>query len=216
MTDTTRPPAASRPGLLEQDNYGVALAAAAEELAGRDPDRLAALLGVRQPDDAHLELDFFAEPVRVATDTWTVTGAGGEPLPSPEQILVLHYLLGGDARPLDRSDDWLAYRELPEASFYAAAFARQVCQPLAHHFGEAPEKLTALVGRWGSTAGELGDASLQLEALPGLHLVLVVWAGDDDFPPEGNVLFNRDVGTCLTAEDAAVLADMALRRVLPA
>ncbi len=64
--------------------------------------------------------------------------------------------------------------------------------------------------------GEQGDASLVFPALPHVAVCFQIWAGDEDFQAEANVLFSRSTGRCLTAEDAAVLADVALRRILAA
>lgn len=214
MTDAKIPPGARRPGLLEQDNYEVAHRAAAARLAARDPALLAARAGLRRAGPDDLALTLLGEDVQVALPSGTVS-RGGAPLPLWEQILVLHYVLGVAEHPLDGpGDGWLAYRELPEASFYAAAFTRQVCQPLAARFGDDPAALAALAGRWGAVAGDTGDASLVFDVLPHVRLALVLWAGDADFPAEGNVLFSPSTASCLSAEDAAVLADVVLRLVL--
>jgi len=60
------------------------------------------------------------------------------------------------------------------------------------------------------------DFDLLKHRFPHVRLAFVLWAADEDFPAEANVLFSRSTAGCLTAEDAAVLADVALRGVLKA
>jgi hypothetical protein len=36
----------------------------------------------------------------------------------------------------------------------------------------------------------------------------MIWRGDDEFPPEGNILFDRSISHFLSAEDIAWLAGM--------
>ncbi|MBW1912080.1 MAG: DUF3786 domain-containing protein, partial [Deltaproteobacteria bacterium] len=47
-------------------------------------------------------------------------------------------------------------------------------------------------------------------ALPLAPLALVLWKGDDEFPPEGNILFDKNISKILSAEDMAWLAGMAV------
>jgi hypothetical protein len=208
-----------RPGLLEQDNYGVALQEAVAQMRAANLGLQADRAGAR-PGPEGLVLSFFGAPVRIDPEQGQVTAReSGQALPLWEQILVLHYLLGAADGLAELAGDWVAFRELPEAAFYDTAFRQQVAEPLARRFGSGPnalQALKALQGRWGTTAGEQGDASLVFPAFPHVRICFQIWAADEDFPAEANVLFSRSAAACLTAEDAAVLADVALRGVLKA
>jgi hypothetical protein len=41
-----------------------------------------------------------------------------------------------------------------------------------------------------------------------IPVVLVLWQGDEEFPPDGNILFDRSISKILPAEDIAWLAGM--------
>ena len=45
-------------------------------------------------------------------------------------------------------------------------------------------------------------------ALPLVPLALILWKGDDEFPPEGNILFDRSITSIFSAEDVAWLSGM--------
>ena len=39
-------------------------------------------------------------------------------------------------------------------------------------------------------------------------MLLILWKGDDEFPPEGSILFDRGINKILSAEDIAWLSGM--------
>jgi hypothetical protein len=39
-------------------------------------------------------------------------------------------------------------------------------------------------------------------------VALIIWKGDEEFPPEGNILFDRNILKMLSAEDIAWLSGM--------
>jgi hypothetical protein len=50
--------------------------------------------------------------------------------------------------------------------------------------------------------------------LPQVPLRLILWAGDDEFAPEANILFDDTAGEILSPEDAAWLAGMLVYRMM--
>ncbi len=61
---------------------------------------------------------------------------------------------------------------------------------------------------YGATPMEQGDLAVKIQALPLVPVALILWKGDDEFPPEGTILFDRSVSRVLSAEDIAWLAGM--------
>jgi hypothetical protein len=80
---------------------------------------------------------------------------------------------------------------------------------LVQTFGHNPEQLLELAtASFGAKPFDQGDCSMVVTALPLVPVALVLWRGDDEFPPEGNILFDRSVARILSAEDVAWLAGM--------
>jgi hypothetical protein len=132
-------------------------------------------------------------------------------------ILLLHYLLG--ANGVAPAGTWSAYRELPDALFYAASFARRAEEPLAHAFAAsigAVDGFRAASRALGGDALTLGDASFRFVALPRVDVAVVVWAGDDEEPGEARVLFDASAGHYLPAEDLAGLGGQLAHRLISA
>ena len=148
--------------------------------------------------------DFVAQSVRVGLDPVSVAGAKGEEISLTDQVLILHYLNQADGRPV--KGEWIAFREIPGAQSYHAAFYKRAMAPLLAGFGQSPELLPKIAGFMNPEQGEGADASVIVRAFPNVPLMLQVWAGDEDFPAEANVLFDKSVSGYMSSEDAAWVA----------
>jgi len=194
------------------DDYKTAVELARAGLTEKNPKRIADLCGAAfEPGSdgkAVLHLDFLARGIDVTWPELSVSySASGDELPIQEQILVLHYLNG--AKGVEPTGQWVAYQEIPDGKFYLDAFVRRAKNPMVQVFGNRPELLVKLAGeRYGAQPLNQGDLSMRVQALPMVPVLLILWRGDDEFPPEGTILFDRNISEILSAEDIAWLAGM--------
>jgi len=194
------------------DDYKTAVELARAGLTEKNPKRIADLCGAAfEPDSegkAVLQLDFLGRRIAVTWPELSVSySASGDELPIQEQILLLHYLNG--AKGAAPTGQWVAYQEIPDGKFYLDAFVRRAKNPMVQVFGNRPELLVKLAGeRYGAQPLNQGDLSMRVQALPMVPVLLILWRGDDEFPPEGTILFDRNISEILSAEDIAWLAGM--------
>jgi hypothetical protein len=83
---------------------------------------------------------------------------------------------------------------------------KRAITPLVSCFGDNPDGFKKVGARIGELMPEPGDMAVKVLALPRVPVVLSLWRGDDEFPPEGNVLFDASVTAYLPTEDIAYLA----------
>jgi len=185
------------------DDYAAAFDLAARALKAKDPVRVAALAGADFQEGA-LGLRFLDQEVRVDLDPVQVRRTDGREIPLTDQVLVLHYLSQADGRPL--AGEWVAYRDIPGAEVYHPVFYQRAVAPLLKAFGSRPELLEELAAVYPSYPGQAGDVSVVVQAFARVPLQLIIWAGDDEFPAEANILLDRSVNGYLTAEDVAWVA----------
>jgi len=133
-------------------------------------------------------------------------------IPLQEQVLILHYLMA--ANPPSLAGRWVAYREIPGASFYFSAFVKRAVDPLKQVFGSNLAGLKRAASLLGGAAIEAGDAGFEFKVFPRLPLQLILWEGDDEFAPEANILFDASVGKQLSPEDIAWLASLLVYRLI--
>ena len=136
----------------------------------------------------------------------------GDLVPIQEKILILHYLL--TARGESMRQIPITFRQVEEGPFYYSAFTKRALDPLAQTFGGEPRGLLDCGSRLGAVATELGDASITLKALPRVPVTFVIWGGDDELPPQANILFDESIVSYLPTEDIVVLSSMIVYRLI--
>ena len=53
-----------------------------------------------------------------------------------------------------------------------------------------------------------GDIAYQLEIFPGYLVQMILWEGDEEFPPSSQILFSDNFPISFQAEDMAVMGDV--------
>jgi hypothetical protein len=73
-----------------------------------------------------------------------------------------------------------------------------------------------VAARLGGEPQELGDAAARFLAFPLVPVTHVLWRGDEEFPPEANILFDETIAQHLPTEDIAALAGASVYRLMAA
>lgn len=196
------------------DDYIQAKAIAAEKLAESSIETIARRAGFEVTGAQQLTICFLDRSYRIS---WPDCGfkdadVSQREVPIQEQVLILHYLMG--AIDPDPSGNWIAYREIPGASFYFSAFVKRAIDPLKAVFGQNIKGFIAAAGVLGGIDCGSGDAGYEFRVFPKVPLRLILWEGDAEFGPEANILFDDSAGRMLSAEDAAWLAGMLVYSLL--
>jgi len=198
------------------DDYSNAFNIALEELKTKDIQRVASASGgaFSEADGvSYLEIPFIERLARITLPegTFEDLNAGGE-IPIQEKVLILHYL--NSATGLKPTNDWITYREVPDGSFYYQAFVSRAINPLKGVFGENPDILQELAPLLKGEPVEEGDVGFLFKPFPHTPIKLILWRGDDEFPPEGNILLDRAIIEYLSAEDIAWVSGMVVYRLM--
>jgi len=128
-----------------------------------------------------------------------------ETIPLRDKILILHYLSQAKGTPL--ANKIISYKELPEGSNYFPIFSKRAVKPILDHFGREPERLVDVAAKLGGFEVDYGDVAVTINAFPRVPITFVLWKGDEEFPPEGNILFNSTISDYLSTEDINVLCE---------
>jgi len=125
------------------------------------------------------------------------------PVELRDKILILHYLITASGRPL--SSELISFKALGEGLAYYPNFSQRVIQPLLTAFGQNPDNMLKSAIWLGGVKSDYGDLAATIPAFPRVPLTLVLWRGDDEFPPSVNILFDRTASDYLPLEDLIVL-----------
>jgi len=126
-------------------------------------------------------------------------------VPLKDKILILHYLTQAKGTPT--SDKLIAYKELPEGASYFPTFSKRAIKPLVDYFGKEPHLLVDEAAKLGGHKADYGDAAVTINAFSQVPITFVLWRGDEEFPPEGNIMFDSTISDYLSTEDINVLCE---------
>lgn len=198
------------------DDFLNALALAREKLPEHDPEvicrnAVAELLPLNA--GSRIVLPFFQKRVNITYPEGQVEYADGEAkLSLQEQGLILHYLLGARDIPLTHTP--ITFREIPSGEFYYQPFLKRAQVPLVQTFGANHELFRQAGSKLGGIDAKMGDLSLTFRPFPKIPLTFILWREDDEFPPEGNILFDASVKHHLSGEDIAFLAGTVVYKLM--
>lgn len=177
------------------------------DFGNSNPEQMAARSRVEYDQgDKLFNVRFLGSDYVVSFPDGSVKGPGGAKAPQAVRILILHYLACASGIP--PNGRLISFKEMPSGSIYVEPFTQRAINPLVRIFGKEPEKLIEAAERLGGSRYELGDAAVSLPFFPLVPIIYVLWLGDDEFPPSGNVLFDSTAPTHLATEDFAILAGM--------
>ncbi|NJL58992.1 MAG: DUF3786 domain-containing protein [Desulfobacteraceae bacterium] len=195
------------------DDYIHAIKIAAESLSTQPPDLLSTQSGFEMTEQSALRVPFLDRVYRIDYPSFGFSdeSQADKQIPLQEQVLILHYLQG---RHKPGAGKWIAYREIPGASFYFSAFVKRAIDPLKKTFGANVAGLIKAAGVLGGKKSDTGDAGFEFQLFPNIALRVILWAGDEEFPPEANILFQDSICDILSPEDSAWLAGMLVYRLI--
>jgi hypothetical protein len=138
-------------------------------------------------------------------DVKILLGDGGTEASLRDKILILHYF--AEAKGIQATGKLIAYKQLPGGISYFPAFSRRAIAPLVKHFGKSPELLRKAAAKLGGREADYGDLSMTINAFDHVPITLVLWRGDEELAPNGNILFDANISDYLSTEDITVLTE---------
>jgi hypothetical protein len=144
-----------------------------------------------------------------------VTAADFQPAEIISQLNI--YTLLGFASPQARfQDDWVPFRELRGASPFTMAFENHVLAPLAMTFSGQVERLVQAYRTLGGTNLSHSDAGGQINAFACIPVRFLFWDGDDEFPAQATILYDRSATDFIHVESTVSLAMEGIERLAAA
>lgn len=129
----------------------------------------------------------------------------------PAQIYLIRFLLEGKACAGNGS--FLTYREMPWGDVYLTPFTGRCIKRAAFTFGTRIDAFRRACESMNAVPIRYGDAAYQIEVMPGFEIRMIVWEGDDEFPPNSQILFTDNFGVSLSAEDRTVTGDLVITEI---
>ena len=136
---------------------------------------------------------------------------GGAIPPLPTQTFLLRYLLEG--KTVAWNGAWKTFREMPWGELYIKPYTGRVLTRAAFTFGTRVDAFRAAGEKMGATPVAHGDAGFQFQFIDGYQMQIMVWEGDEEFPPNAQVIYSDNFENGFAAEDRVVAGDILISAI---
>ena len=136
---------------------------------------------------------------------------GGKLPPLPTQTFLLRYLL--ESKSAAWAGEWKTFREMPWGEMYIKPYTGRVLTRAAFTFGTRVAAFRAAAEKMGAAPVKHGDAGFQFDLVGDYKMQILVWEGDDEFPPNAQVLYSDNFADGFAAEDRVVAGDILISTI---
>lgn len=147
--------------------------------------------------------------------TWpdyTITPRDGGPVPNlPTQTFLLRILL--EAREFPRTGEWKTFREMPWGELYIKPFTGRCLTRAAFTFGTRLAAFRTACEKLGGVPLKHGDAGYEFPFYGPYAMEVLVWEGDDEFPPNAQILYTDNFAQGFAPEDRVVAGDILINHI---
>ena len=162
-------------------------------------------------DGEAFSLTLLGKEYRITHPDGTVTAADASEPPLPTQTFLLRYLLEG--KEVSWGGGWKTFREMPWGEMYIKPYTGRVLTRAAFTFGTRLDAFRAACVKMGAVPVPHGDAGYLFDFLGSFQMQILVWAGDEEFPPSAQVLYSDNFADGFAAEDRVVAGDILISTV---
>jgi hypothetical protein len=131
-----------------------------------------------------------------------------------EELCILTYLINSKDLPI--ADKLSAAQGLPGGQFFFRGPHKLPAEKLEEVFGQCPQRLYDITGKFGAKKCEFGDASIELYVLPRIPLTIVIWQGDEEFGARASILFDETAAAQLPLDALWAAANLAIKALVKA
>ena len=131
--------------------------------------------------------------------------------PLPVQTFLLRYLL--ESKTVSWGGTWKTFREMPWGEMYIKPYTGRVLTRAAFTFGTRVAAFRAAAEKMGATPLPHGDAGYQFDLIGNYRMQIMVWEGDEEFPPNAQVIYSDNFAAGFAAEDRVVAGDILISTI---
>ena len=151
-------------------------------------------------------IEYLSQSYRVTMPNIEILPADSqEGAPIRDKVVILHYLLSAKGTPI--TDKLIAFKELPGGDNYFRTFSKRAIEPLVEHFRGQSHLLIDAARKLDGHRATYGDVAVAIDAFSRVPITIILWQGDEEFPPQGSMLFNASISDYLSTYDITILCE---------
>ena len=197
---------------IENHKEEVPFAYYEEKFRSLDPQDVVARLADVQWDGNGFSVKLLGRDFLISYPEYAITAKdGGSVPPLPTQTFLLRYLL--ECKDVAWTGQWKTFREMPWGELYIKPYTGRVLTRAAFTFGTRLDAFRKAAEKMGAVAVPHGDAGYLFELVSGYQIQILAWAGDEEFPPNAQILYSDNFAEGFAAEDRVVAGDILISSI---
>ena len=197
---------------IENHKEEVPFAHYEEKFRALDPASVTVRLAGVQWDGKEFTLKLLGKAYAISHPDYAIRALDEETLPSlPTQTFLLRYLL--ECKEVAWRGEWKTFREMPWGELYIKPYTGRVLTRAAYTFSFKLDAFRKAAEKMGATPVKHGDAGFLFDLIGGYQMQIMIWAGDEEFPPNAQVLYSDNFADGFAAEDRVVAGDILISTI---
>ena len=197
---------------IENHKEEVPFAHYEEKFRSLDPADAEARLSALKWDGQNFTVKLLGREFQISHPDYAITPVDGGVIPPlPVQTFLLRYLL--ECKDVAWAGQWKTFREMPWGELYIKPYTGRVLTRAAFTLGTRLDAFRKAAAQMGAEAVSHGDAGYQFELVSGYYMQILAWAGDDEFPPNAQILYSDNFADGFAAEDRVVVGDILISTI---
>ena len=185
-----------------------------QELALQNPESVCQRAGCEyDPDQQSFRLVMWGRDYIIHPGTSRIHREGKNALDveNPNYLLIIQYLL--NARDIGIKNEWISEKDIPGGTTFFRGPHEIPTHMISNRFANDLKEFKSCCEQLGGTPTGMGDAGYRFRMLPRIPVALTYWIGDEDFPAEARILFDRTITRHLATDIVFLMAVSVCRRV---
>ena len=163
-------------------------------------------------DGKEFYVNLLGKEYAISHPTYSIRAADESKIPPlPTQTFLLRYLLEG--KTVRSNGSWLTFREMPWGELYIKPYTGRVLTRAAFTFGTRVDAFRKAAEAMGAEPVKHGDAGYLFNLIGDYKMQILVWAGDEEFPPNAQILYSDNFTDGFAAEDRVVAGDILISSI---
>ena len=196
---------------IENHKEEVPFAHYEELFRGLDPQEAAERTGAKW-DGKEFYVNLLGREFAISHPAYAIRALDeGNLPPLPTQTFLLRYLL--ESKQAAWKGEWKTFREMPWGEMYNKPYTGRVLTRAAFTFGFRVAAFKAAAEKMGAQPVPHGDAGYRFRLIGDFEMQILMWEGDDEFPPSAQVLYSDNFAEGFAAEDRVVAGDILITTI---
>ena len=119
-------------------------------------------------------------------------------------LFIVYYLLKSNG--IKAAGEWISEKDLPGGPTFFRGPHEIPTGLISRRFGNDIEAFRSRGVELHGIALDMGDAAYRFDIVPGIPVAVLYWIGDDEFPPEAKILYDRSISEQVTPDIVFALA----------